>query len=96
MPIEALISCAVDAANRLWNEWPTLTEAMQPAPSRWSGALPDLDVDYMEHEILGRPMTDEEAHEVSVAFCSEWARRADLTEEQAYGIKIDPVEQYGE
>lgn len=93
---QALISVATNAAVALWAEWPTLAAAQQPAPSRWCGAPPDADVDYVEHEILGRPMTDEEAHDFAVAFAGEWARLADLAEEREAEGRIDPVERWGE
>ena len=76
-PLESVITYAVSAARVLRAEWPSLTAARQPAPSRWEGVPPDSDVSYAG-DILGRPMSDEEAHWFSVAFADEWARIADL------------------
>ena len=77
---ERTTAYAHSAAAILRAEWPTLTAAHQPAPSRWEGVPPDADMSYAA-ELLGHPLSDEEAHWFSVAFAGEWARLADLEDD---------------
>jgi hypothetical protein len=39
---------------------------------RWTAPVPLADHDYLEHEILGRPATDEESAEFSRVFIDEF------------------------
>lgn len=49
-------------------------QANPESPRRWAGdGVPDADIDYVEHEILGRPMSDEEAAEFYRVFIDEYA-----------------------
>lgn len=68
------IEIVVDTARACAQGW--VAEANETSSRRWAGAdIPQADLDFVEHERLGRPMDDEEATEFCRVFRDEYAAR---------------------
>ena len=63
-----VIITAARAAACTWAE-------RQPEVPRWTGLVPDEDVDRVEHELFGRPMEEEEAASFAEEFCRAYCRK---------------------
>lgn len=60
----------IDTARACAQGW--VEQSREHDARRWTNPIPQADLDFVEHERLGRPMSDEEAVEFSRAFIDEF------------------------